>query len=76
MLEGIRPPENKAVYCKVSKLKDEISPEDYQILMEAIANHQLWPAKTLAKTLRERGLLLADTTISKHRNNQCACYRG
>jgi len=75
MLESLEPPRNLVYTCKVDLLKDELSEDDYKILMEAINDRQKWGAKTLNKALAERGLSLADTTITRHRNKQCACYR-
>ena len=76
MLEGLTPPANKAVYCKVDQVLQTLEDADKQILADAIANTVTWPAKTLSKELRLRGLSMADTTISKHRAKTCACYRG
>jgi len=76
MLEGLTPPQNKAVYCKVDQVLQTLEAVDKQILVDAIANTTTWPAKTLSKELRLRGVSMADTTISKHRAKTCACYRG
>ena len=76
MLEGLTPPQNKAVYCKVDQVLQTLDDADKQILADAIANTTTWPAKTLSKELRLRGVSMADTTISKHRAKTCACYRG
>jgi len=76
MLEGLEPPKNKSVYCKVAQLREKLEETDLIILDTALEDKERWGAKTLQNALRERGLSLADTTISKHRNNTCACYRG
>lgn len=75
MLEDLQPPKNKSHYCKVDVIHSELSPEDGKIFMEAIDTPGLWGARTLSTELRKRGLEIADTTISKHRNKGCACYR-
>ena len=75
MLEGLTPPANAAVYCKVDQVLQTLDEADKKILSDAIANKDLWPAKTLSKQLRLRGISMADTTLSKHRANTCACYR-
>lgn len=75
MLEGLKPPPNKAYYCRVSQVLAELDQADQEILDQAIADYRSWPAKTLQKALRERGLTLADTTITKHRNQLCACAK-
>jgi hypothetical protein len=75
MLEGLKPPPNKVYYCRVSQVLAELDQADQEILDQAIADYRSWPAKTLQKALRERGLTLADTTITKHRNQLCACAK-
>ena len=76
MLEGLEPNKNRAYYCKVDLLKNELEPKDYQILIDAIADAERWTSKGLQTALRGRGLILADTTITKHRTQVCNCYRG
>ena len=76
MLEGLTPPKNKAVYCKIDQMLKDLGDSDRLVLEGAIADKGRWGAKTLSNALRERGLSVADTTITKHRNKTCACYRG
>ena len=76
MLEGLEPIQNRVYYCKVDLMKKELEPKDYQILLEAIADSDKWSAKGLQTALRLRGLILADTTIAKHRNKTCNCFKG
>jgi hypothetical protein len=75
MLEGLEPPKNRTYYCKVELLRDELEPSDYLILLSAIADTEKWPAKTLQKALAQRKVKLSDTTIGKHRQQVCACFR-
>ena len=75
MLEGLTPPENKSVFCKVAQVIEELDEADVHILIAALADTDRWKHKTLSNALRAKGLSLADTTISKHRNQVCACYR-
>jgi hypothetical protein len=75
MLEGLKPPPNKAYYCRVSQVLSELEQADQEILDQAIADYRSWPAKTLQNALKERGLTLADTTITKHRKQLCACAK-
>jgi hypothetical protein len=76
VLEGLKPPKSKSEYCKIDLTLKDLSKGDAQILLDAIANTDLWGAKTLSNALREKGLSIADTTITKHRKKICACYRG
>lgn len=73
MLEGLTPPVRKW-NCKVKQVADELSPTDKKILLEAVDNPE-WKFKTLQKELSKRGITLVDTTLSKHRNKSCGCYR-
>ena len=75
MLEGLTPPKNKAIYCKIDQTFQSLSESDAKIFTEAIDNTAQWGARTLSIALRERGISIADTTIAKHRSRTCACYR-
>ena len=75
MLEGLTPPKNKAVYCKVAQVMEDLEESDVQILQNALADTERWKNKTLSSALRTKGLSIADTTLAKHRAKTCACYR-
>ena len=65
----------KRIYtCKVRAIANGLSDADAQILMAA-AEDEAWGCKTLEKELAKRGIIIADTTIAKHRNKLCPCYR-
>lgn len=74
MLEGLEP-KKKHSSCAVRKLLDSLEDKDSKILAEAVGNAGKWTSNSLSKALRERGLILADHTITKHRNRSCVCYR-
>jgi hypothetical protein len=76
MLEGLEPPQNKTVFCKVDHVMSQLEESDTKILQEALDDTERWKHKTLSNALRARGISLADTTISKHRLRVCACFRG
>lgn len=76
MLEGLEPIKSRTYYCKVDLLKNRLDPADYAILLDAIADTNKWSAKGLSTALKSRGVILADTTITKHRNNICHCPKG
>jgi hypothetical protein len=75
MLEGLTPPHNRAIYCKVEQILATLEEEDKTILQAALDDSSAWKASSLANQLRLRGVNLADTTITKHRTQACACYR-
>lgn len=76
MLEGLTPAKNRAIYCRIAEILDTLEPQDKEILETALADEKLWSANGLSLALRHRGVSVADTTISRHRNRVCACYRG
>lgn len=75
MLEGLTPPKNKAVFCRIADMAAEMKETDRAIFIEAIDDQDNWKANTLSIALRQRGISVADTTIAKHRKRACACYR-
>lgn len=75
MLEGLEPIKNRAYYCKVDLMRKDLDEKDYQILLDAINDPDKWSAKGLQTALRVRGVILADTTIARHRNKTCNCYK-
>jgi len=75
MLEGLKPPQNKAVYCKIADIAETLEPKDKDIFLSAVDDATNWSANGLSTQLRHRGLSVADTTIAKHRSKACACFR-
>lgn len=75
MLEGLKPPVRQNHVCKVAFYLNALKSNDAEILKQAIANKELWPARTLSNELAQRTIKIADTTITKHRNQLCACFR-
>jgi hypothetical protein len=45
-----------------------------KILLEAIDDKR-WSTLGLAETLTERGFIIGETTLRKHRVGKCACAR-
>ena len=76
MLEGLTPPKKFTGTCKVGLLADGLNELDRKILLDAVADAEAWPVKTLSKALSERGLQISDSPIYNHRNKTCACFRG
>jgi hypothetical protein len=75
MLEGLQPPKKNRGSCKVGTIVKTLEDKDKKILLEAVANAQLWPIKTLVKALSERGLEISDSPLYNHRAKTCACFR-
>jgi hypothetical protein len=76
MLEGLKPPHERLYPCKVAQVMQMMETSDQVILTQALEDYQTWPAKTLSNALKERKVMLADTTITKHRRNLCQCGKG
>ena len=75
MLEGMTPPHNKSISCKLAQTLLTLEDSDRQILQAAVDDLKSWPASTLSNQLRLRQILLSDMTITKHRTKLCACAR-
>jgi hypothetical protein len=72
MLEGLTPPE-RVPSCAVRKLRERLDESDQIIFDRAVADFDAWPSKTLASALTERGLLISDKPLRKHRDGLCSC---
>ncbi len=75
MLEGLTPARSKARPCAVVALINRLDEADGKILSDAVKNVQRWTASSLSAALKERGLTIADMTITRHRNKLCVCYK-
>ena len=73
MLEGLEPPKRNYT-CRIKVLSDQLDKKDSTIFLEAVNSPDKWPAKTLQNALKERGIILADTVITKHRQQLCRCF--
>lgn len=75
MLEGMTPPTPEFLTCKVKTIADGLDEADRAVFVDAIVDPKLWPSNTLSNSLRQRGVSIADVTITKHRRQICACFR-
>lgn len=73
MLEDLTPPK-RLHSCKVRTIAAELSETDAKILLDAVNNPE-WQFKSLSNALADKGLVIVDTAIAKHRRKQCACFR-
>ena len=74
MLEGLSP-KTKARPCATQALINSLDEKDKKILIDAINDSQIWSSSALSKALKERGIVIADHSITKHRNKICVCSR-
>jgi len=72
LLSGLTPPVKKTS-CKVRTTLERLEPKDAQILEQALADSHQWPARTLQNALSERGIIVSDISIGRHRKGQCSC---
>jgi hypothetical protein len=73
MLEDLTPPSAKRS-CKVGNVAATLEKKDRDILLNAVADRDSWPIKSLSKALRIRGIELSDSPLSNHRAKACACF--
>jgi hypothetical protein len=66
-------PHVKRYSCKVATIANELEPEDRAIFLAAIQDRNTWSNRSLSNALRNRGITLVDTSISKHRDGLCSC---
>lgn len=72
MLENLTPPK-RVFTCAVRTVLQGLDEKDKKILVDAIANVDVWPAKTLSRALKERNIIVSDTAIGNHRKGGCSC---
>jgi hypothetical protein len=63
----------KRYSCKVRTVAGELSPEDSKTFMAAVNDRAVWSSGGLSNALAQRGVTIADTSISRHRDGLCSC---
>jgi hypothetical protein len=71
MLEGLTPPA-KIPPCMIRTVMNGLDGDDQRILRDALADHDAWSHRSLAKALSERGLPLGEKIIRERRQKACA----
>jgi hypothetical protein len=72
LLSGLSKPRDSRLTCKIQQISETLSEEDRNIFRAAVDDPD-WPASTLSKALKQRGIKVADVTIARHRSGQCNC---
>lgn len=72
MLEDMRPPVRRTP-CKVRTILEQLDDNDRDILVKALADYDAWSGNSLARALSQRGLVITEKPIRKHRNRECSC---
>lgn len=73
MLENLGKPNDNTI-CGLMKNAAELSPEDYQILVEALDDPR-WGNIVLARKLNSLGFKTSKGQLFRHRNKECFCAR-
>lgn len=73
MLEGLTPPANNFL-CLVGQKRLELSEEDAQIL-DASFDDPRWTSSALRRALAERGFIVGETVMLRHKQKRCTCVR-
>lgn len=73
LLKGMTPPV-KVRTCTVAERANELSKEDKEILLNAVAD-RAWSINALVAALGARGVTLSRTVIERHRGKRCPCSR-
>lgn len=74
MLEGLTPATHERK-CLVTKVAESLDKDDAKILNDALADQGKWSSNALSEALGKRGVKLGDSTIRKHRDKMCLCFR-
>ena len=72
MLEDMMPPVRRTS-CKVRTILEELNDSDRAILEKALAEHDVWSGNALGRALSQRGFVITEKPIRKHRNRECSC---
>ena len=72
LLDDLTPPV-KRYPCKVRTILESLDGKDKDILLNALGDREAWSAIGLGNALSQRGLPIADTSITRHRDGLCSC---
>jgi hypothetical protein len=73
MLEGLTPPVNGSL-CLVGQKRLTLSEEDMQVL-DASLDDPRWTSSALRRALIERGFVIGETVLLRHKQKRCSCVR-
>jgi hypothetical protein len=73
MLEGLTPPLD-GFLCLVGQKRLDLSEEDRQVL-DASFDDPRWTSSGLRRALIERGFVVGETVMLRHKQKRCTCVR-
>jgi hypothetical protein len=60
--------------CRVRTIYSELEKKDQSIFEAAIQDNN-WKASTLSKALAVKGIIIAGSAITRHRQKECSCSK-
>ena len=60
--------------CRVRTIYNEFDKKDQTIFEGAILDNN-WKASTLSKALAVKGIIIAGSAITRHRQKECSCSK-
>lgn len=73
ILKDLVAPPKRVPVCKIMAIHDSLDVADQKIFIQAVDNVDEWPAETLARELKRRGVEIGRETIRAHRRGDCVC---
>jgi len=73
LLDDLEKPQ-KIWPCRVRTVYGEFEKKDQDIFESAVADPN-WPASTLSKALAAKGVIIAGSAITRHRQKECSCSK-
>jgi len=73
LLDDLEMPQ-KVWPCRVRTLHSEFDKKDQEIFEAAILDLN-WKASTLSKALAVKGIIIAGSAITRHRQKECSCSK-
>lgn len=74
LLGDLGQPPKKVWPCRVRSLYSELDKADAEIFDNAIGD-RAWKAESLSKALAARGVTIAGSAITRHRQKACSCLK-
>jgi hypothetical protein len=72
ILGDLNQPPKKVWPCRVRTLSGEFEPAD-KVIFDNASLDLNWKASTLSKALAARGIIIAGSAITRHRQKECSC---
>ena len=74
LLDDLSRPPSKVWNCRVRSIYNDLEQKNKDIFENAL-NDLNWKAETLSKALAARGIRIAGSGITRHRQKGCSCSK-